>query len=180
MSENKTKIKKAKIKDDLFLEVEFTENLPGHSKNDTRLASTVPVHDDLKICFQKLHKHLAILCDEVGSPKKKDFEDAEFPAFFVRGFSISGNDENEGVTISGYKEGKYGDVNLNTPFTKWNESEYSFVNELSLDIEAALHEVDQYLFHGKRAPEKQMEIGFPEGDEFVEDNSASTPDPQLN
>ena len=26
------KIKKAKIKDDLFLEVEFTEDLPGHSK----------------------------------------------------------------------------------------------------------------------------------------------------
>lgn len=159
MSESiKRKIKKAKIKDDLFLEVEFTENLPGHSKNDTKLTSTVPVHEDLKSSFEKLHKHLAILCDEVGAPKKGQFETATFPDFFVRGFSVSGSDENEGVTISGYKEGKFGPVNLNTPFTKWEDSEYPFTSELGADIEAALHEVDQYLFHGKRAPEKQLDM----------------------
>jgi len=34
------KIKKAKIKDDLFLEVEYTEELEGHSKKDTKLSCT--------------------------------------------------------------------------------------------------------------------------------------------
>lgn len=163
MSETvKRKIKKAKIKDELFLEVEFTENLPGHSKNDTKLTSTVPVHEDLKASFDKLHKHLAILCDEVGTPKKAAFAEAEFPDFGVRGFAISGNDENEGVTLTGSKEGKYGTINLNTPFTKWEDTEYPFTQELSIDVEKALYEVEQYLFHGKRAPEQQLDM-FAEG-----------------
>jgi len=159
------KIKKAKIKDELFLEVEFNEDLPGHCKKDTKLTSTIPVHQDLKDAFRKLHVHLAILCDEVTAPKKKDFDTAEFSDFDVRGFSISGNDDSEGVTLSGYKEGKYGIVNLNSPFTKWESSEYPFTSELSENIEKALYEVDQYLFNGKRAPEKQLEMDFAGGGE---------------
>ena len=160
------KIKKAKIKDDLFLEVEYVEDLPGHSKKDTKLSCTIPVHDDLKTSFQKLHKHLAILCDEVAAPKKNAFELAEFPEFYVRGFSISGSEETEGVTINGFKEGKYGDVNLNTPFTKYNDSEYPFLDSLGSDIERALYEVEQYLFHGKGAPEKKLNLF--EGEEDLE------------
>lgn len=157
---NDVRIKKAKIKDDLFLEVEFTEELPGHSKKETSLSCTIPVHDDLKIRFAKLHTHLAILCDEVKSPKKGDFDSATFPEFIVRGFSISGTDENSGVTISGYKEGKYGNVNLNSPRTKYEDSDYPFVSQLGEDVQAALYEVEQYLFHGKRAPEKQLTMEF--------------------
>jgi len=153
-------IKKAKIKDDLFLEGEYNEDLPGHSKKNTKFSCTVPVHDDLKTAFQKLHIHLAILCDEVTAPKKKDFNQADFEAFTARGFSIGGSDDNEGVTISGAKEGKYGLVNLNTPFTKYAESEYPFINELGLDMQTAIYEVDQYLFNDKRAPEKQLEMDF--------------------
>ena len=160
---NNVKIKKAKIKDDLFLEVEFTEELPGHSKKDTKMSCTVPVHDDLKASFSKLDRHLAILCDETKAPKKTEFEVCEFPSFTVRGFSVSGNDENEGVTISGAKEGKYGSVNLNTPFTKYDESDYPFISELGEHIQAAVYEVEQYLFEGKRAPEKQMSMDFGDG-----------------
>lgn len=162
----KGKIKKAKIKDDLFLEVEYVEELPGHSKKDTKLSCTVPVHDDLKLSFQKLHKHMAILCDEVAAPKKNQFEVAEFQEFHVRGFAISGTEENEGVTISGWKEGKYGDVNLNTPFTKYEDSEYPFVSDLGADMQRALYEVEQYLFNGKRAPEKQLDMFAGQDDEF--------------
>lgn len=154
------KIKKAKIKDDLFLDVEFTEELPGHSKKDTKLSCTVPVHDDLKDAFKKLHVHLALLCDETKVKKGEDVSTIEIAGFDVRGFSISGNDENEGVTISGYKEGKYGIVNLNTPFTKWEGSDYPFPSELAEHVQAAVYEVEQYLFEGKRAPEKQLEMDF--------------------
>lgn len=152
-------IKKAKVKDDLFLEGEYTEQLPGHSKKDSKFNCTVPVHDDLKFAFNKLHKHLAILCDEVTTPKKAQFETSEFPDFHVRSFTVSGSEENEGVTVSGYKEGKYGDVNLNTPFTKY-DSDYPFADQLAEDIQSCIYEVEQYLFHEKRAPEKQLEMDF--------------------
>lgn len=157
---NSVRIKKAKIKDDLFLDVEYTEELPGHSKKDTKLSCTVPVHEDLKSKFARLHVHLAILCDEVKSPKKGDLELISYPEFTVRGFSISGTEENEGVTINGYKEGKFGNVNLNTPLTKYDDSEYPFISDLAEDIQACVYEVEQYLFHGKRAPEQQLEMVF--------------------
>jgi hypothetical protein len=166
------KIRKAKIKDELFLEVEYTEDLPGHSKKDTKLSCTIPIHQDLKDSFNKLHVHLAILCDEVKEPKKKDLAATVFETFDVRGFSIGGSDENEGVTISGFKDGKYGIVNLNTPFTKYEDSEYPFVSDLASDIESCLYEVEEYLFNGKRAPEKQLELGFDEETESVTINEA--------
>ena len=159
---NDVKIKKAKIKDDLFLEVEFTEDLPGHSKKETKLTCTVPVHDDLKESFNKLDKHLAILCDEIKFKGKNfdQFDHDDLVLFSVKGFSIGGNDENEGVTISGMKEGKYGIVNLNTPFTKYEGTEYPHTSQLGADIQTCLYEVNEYLFNGKRAPEKQLAIDF--------------------
>lgn len=159
MNDN-VKIKKASIKDDLFLTGEYEEQLPGHSKKDTKFTCTVPVHEDLKNAFLKLHKHLAVLCDEVKTPKKGDFETVEFEGFFARGFSIGGNDENEGVTISGSKDGKFGNVNLNSPFTKYEGSDYPFVSELGSDIGNCIYEVEEYLFNEKRAPEKQLEMEF--------------------
>jgi hypothetical protein len=161
MNEN-VKIKKASIKDDLFLTVEYTEELPGHSKKDAKMTCTIPVHDDLKEAFTKLHKHLAILCHEVKAPKRGEFETTEYEDFFARGFSIGGNDESEGVTISGSKDGKYGNVNLNSPFTKYESKDYPFISELGADIGACIYEVEEYLFNEKRAPEKQMEMDFGE------------------
>ena len=155
------KIKKAKIKDDLFLEVEFTEDLQGHNKKDTKLSCTVPVHQDLKDAFQKLNKHLAIVCDEVPVPKNKTALEAfDNVSFTAKGFSIGGNDENEGCTISGMKEGAFGTVNLNTPFQKWEVTDYKYISEMAADIQACVYEVEQYLFEGKRAPEQQLEMDF--------------------
>ena len=84
----------------------------------------------------------------------------------MRGFSIAGSEENEGVTISGSKDGKYGTVNLNTPFTKYSSDEYPFVSELAEDIQKCHYEVEQYLFEGKRAPEKQMSMDFGDDDDI--------------
>lgn len=154
------KIKKAKIKDELFLEVEYVEQLPGHSKKDTKLNSTVPVHDDLKTAFQWLHKHLAILCDQVPVPNKKAFQQANYDEYIVRGFAIGGKEEDEGVTITGSKTGRFGWITLNTPFVRFQDDDYAYIKDLKTDIEAAKHEVDQYLFHEKRAPEQQLELAL--------------------
>ena len=164
----KAKIKKAKIKDDLFLEGEYSEELPGHSKKDSKFSCTVPVHDDLKHAFGRLHVHLALLCDEVKVSKKDDIQLITYDDFGVRGFTVGGNDENKGVTISGYKEGRFGTVNLNTPFTKWESAEYPFISELAQDVQAAVYEVEQYLFEAKRAPERQLEMDFGEEEDSEE------------
>ena len=166
---NTVKIKKAKIKDLLFLDVEFTEDMPGFSKKDTKLTCTVPIHADLIKSFENLNRHLAYLCDEIKAPKLKDFETAETPTFTARGFSIGGSDENEGVTISGSKDGLFGLVNLNTPFTKFEGVEYPFTSHLMADIEAAIYEVEQYLFFGKKAPDAQLSL-------FTEEAAASYED----
>ncbi len=157
-------IKKAKIKDDLFLETEYAQALPGFVKKDIKLTCTIPVHDDLKESFQKLHTHLAVLCGDREVKKKEDIEEKEFPGFHVRGFTIGGSGEDEGVTISGYKEGPYGIVNLNTPFAKFENMDYPHSSELGLAVQSAIYEVEQYLFNGKRAPEKQIEMEFGEAD----------------
>jgi hypothetical protein len=162
MEENIISIKKAKIVDEQFLDVEFTERLPNHADKKVKLSCTVPVHDDLKLAFATLHKHLAILCDEVEVGKKEKFANLDFPSFGARSFSIGGNDDSEGVTISGYKVGKYGMVNLNTPFVKYGNDEYPFTSELGENIQACLYEVSEYLFNGKKAPDLQIEIAFPE------------------
>lgn len=170
------KIKKAKIKDLLFLEVEFSEELPGHSRKDTVLKCTIPVHEDLQNSFSILHKHLAILCDDIPC-RAKAIDSWEFDNvsdYTVRGFSIGGSDENEGVTISGSKEAKHGLVNLNSPFQKWEGSEYKYIDDLSEHIERCIYEVEQYLFHGKRAPEKQTSLEFPDESSSEESNTTST------
>lgn len=156
------KIKKAKIISGLFLDVEWTEELPGHSKNEVGLKCTVPIHEDLKGRFQLLHKHLAVLCDFYKAPKPVNFADTEYTEFVIKGFTIAGIDESLAVTISGTMDGKYGSVNLNTPLTKYGTSEYPFTSELATDIEGCIYEVEQYLFHGKRAPEKQLDLPFDE------------------
>jgi hypothetical protein len=186
---SEVKIKKAKLVSDLFLYVEYEEkDKDGKLKSKTE-DSEIPVHDDLKNAIQKLHKHLALLCEEVsikGRPKTieefdsealylkvdksvDDISDEEPEArqskFTAKSFSIGGNGENEGVTISGMKKLKTGKVvNLNTPFTKWSDTEYPFIDDLSADIETCYYEVEQYLFHNKRAPEQQLSL-FPETEE---------------
>lgn len=62
-------------------------------------------------------------------------------------------------------EGTYGIVNLNSPLIKWDDADYPFVSELAEDVQAAVYEVEQYLFEGKRAPERQLEMDFGDGEE---------------
>lgn len=159
---SEVKIKKAKIKDDLFLEVEYSEDLPGHSKKDTKLTCTIPVHDDMKAAFAKLDKHLALLCDDLPCKSKniEKWDDPTLGAYSVRGFSIGGSGDSEGCTISGSKEAVHGFVNLNTPHQQWEGSEYKFITDMAADIQSCVYEVEQYLFEGKRAPEKQLEMTF--------------------
>ena len=155
------RIKKAKIKDGLFLEAEYTIRLEGHAKNDQKLNSTVPIHEDLKNAFQLLTPHLALLCD-VGFklPRGKSLEDLEaedYEKFDAKGFVLAGADL-ESFMLIGSLEGKYGTTHLNSPLQKWELTEYPHHSDLHELIERCTYEVKEYIFNGKRAPDKQLEL----------------------
>lgn len=172
---NSIKIKKAKIKSDLFLSVEFTESLEGHKSKETKLTCDVPIHQDMKDAFAMLNKHLALLCDEI-SYKGKDlsnFNEENAAKFKVQGFTLVDSGEYDGIMLSGSKEGKYGSINLNTPIQNYGNSAYEYMDDLSISSDACVYEVEQYLFNGKRAPDVQGELEFNQDDDFTAEVTVS-------
>ena len=146
-------IRKAKITDKLFLHAAWDQEMPGHANKSFDLDSTVPVHQDLKDAFSKLNIHLGMMSDYIPWPKNaQDLAAIEAPTdFYCRSFSIGGSGEAEGVTLSGSKDGYLGNININTPFQRFVNTEYRFMGELSAIIQECITEVEQYIFHGKKA-----------------------------
>lgn len=184
-------IKKAKIKDSLFLEVEYSEQQED-GVNSVKKDCTAPVHDDLKLAFKKLNIHLALLCHQVNTATGKGainilkaFEEEvthqldpeqEYTftaagweivkAHYCSGFTIGGSGDNEGVVLVGKRELSNGKtLNLVSPFHKWEEDAYpyAYISELGQIIEECKHEVHAYLFEGKHQPDAQLSLF--EGDE---------------
>ncbi len=177
-------IKKAKIKNNLFLEVEYSEKQKDGT-NTVKKDCTAPVHDDLKLAFKKLVPHLAVVCGQthIASGKSATSVAIAFPeeelkwqldpdenfAFtlggwelvskhFIVGFSIGGSGDSEGVTLTGYRELKNEKVlNLVSPFTKWDD-DYELASELGEVIEECKSEVKKYLFEGKHQPDVQGDL----------------------
>lgn len=144
-SGNKIQFKKAKIKDGLFLEVEYSETITDGT-NTVKKDCTAPVHNDLINAFEKLNEHLQRLCGQ----------DDEC---ICKGFTIGGSGDHEGIVLIGSREVDFGVLNLVTPFIKWDSS-YSEITELSEAIEACKHESLLYLFEGKHRPDVQQELPF--------------------
>lgn len=147
-------IKKAKIKDGMFLEVEYTEKIDG-GEEDASVKRDIPVHDDLITAFSKLTNHLGRIAEQYNS-------DGEIDSLCMncKGFVISGIGDNEGVSLLGGRDldsEKY--LTFTSPFTKWTEG-YEYISELGVDIEECKGEVLLYLFEKKRKPEAQMSMEF--------------------
>lgn len=153
---SKIQLKKAKIKDSLFLEVEYSESI-ADGTNTVKKDCTAPVHDDLKNAFSKLDDHLCGLCYQYNSISELDIENTK-----AKGFTIGGSGDNEGVVLIGSRDLDDGSVlNLVSPFKKW-DSDYEEISELSEAIETCKHEVKLYLFEAKHKPEAQQELPFGE------------------
>lgn len=157
------KIKKVKLlKEGEKLELEYQETGEMDATND-KICLT-PVHKDLKDAVSGLAVHLAILTDYIPEKKAKDTEEIE--KFVCTGYSIGGKEDQEGVTITGYRKTKRGGtVTLNTPFLRFeqsDESQYMLIGDIESKIETIEGEVRQYLFEGKRAPEQQTAMAFPD------------------
>lgn len=173
-------IKKASIKSGMFLSYSY-DLTEKDVTNNINTSSDAPVHDDLKIAFRNLIPLFCHICEEISNDElvkdalvnpeihlqvDEDNEEGKYPflKYNVTGFTIGGKDENEGVTITGYKLlDSGGIVNFNTPFRKF-ESDYVFASYLSSGIEVAKKEVFAYM-QGKQAP-RQEQFGLFDGDEI--------------
>jgi hypothetical protein len=141
--------------------------------NKYHIMSSKDVHPDLRKLFSKLNPIVARVFN-MDSFVSEVVESAEFNAtdeqkdlakyyaetcvdrISVRGISISGKDENQGVTIAGvYETDELIKTSICTPKINYATEVFGFESELEdivFDIE---DEVYQYLFEGKKA---QLEL----------------------
>lgn len=130
-----------------------------------------PIHKDLKIAFEKLCIHFALMVGFVDFKSVKDIENPKvelFEDFKVTQYSIGGTDEH-GVTLTGYKTlGNGKAFNYNTPFYLFDqaeESRYKFMDSLQKAIHVIESEVYQYLDGSKVGENPQGQLNFEEKNE---------------
>jgi hypothetical protein len=177
------KISRAKITKTTCVEVDYDQTITiqqADSEKPLELSGECPykgrniAHQDLIDAFRLLHPHFAILCDlkEVNNMTLHELENNlnKIDNIGVRSFSIGGSGDNEGVTLSGFKKIGNKMINLNTPFTKFDDENDPYTNMVELQhvINVIIEEVELYL-DGKVAPDAQMSMDF--GDEEEDDQS---------
>lgn len=173
-------VKKAKLKD-RSLEVNLDETITtsggGSVTNEILKKCNTLVHDDLLAAFDRLKIHMVKACDFkkselITKESIENFDLSLLSDYRVKGFSIGGEDDNEGVVLIGSREFASGKVlNIITPFIRYADEvdPYEFAPELADAVNAAVYEVEQYLFEDKYAI-KQLEIDF---EEDREENEAA-------
>jgi len=114
------------------------------------------IHSDLKKAFDRLRIHLAMipgfvspsLVEDIASP-----DPAFFEKFFIHAFSIGGDVDTRGITLSGHwitYRGKA--LNYHTPFELFDtapEARYVFMDDLQAALLDLKREIELYL-GGKR------------------------------
>lgn len=167
MEENvKNEILKVSVKNDRC-EITFKESFTeANYSNEVSKKCSQIVHADLKAAIERLKVHLVAVCEQpesglVDFENIGNFDLTQLENYLVTGYSISGSDESSGVTITGQKLLKSGQVlNLNSPFIKFEDMEaYPFAGELYNDIQGCNWEVSEYLFSEKWGI-KQQEFDF--------------------
>lgn len=147
------------------MEAHWLETHPDGISDEMHKKGAHLVHGDLYDALDRLKPHLALLCDlREADDIQISLENAKESAFnniTVSGFTIAGEGEQEGITITGSKRFGGKVINLNTPFQKWEDEyyPYRFAGELSADIDLCLYEITQYLFEGKHEV-RQLEMEF--------------------
>jgi hypothetical protein len=171
-------IKKAKIIDGAHMELEYTEVEPDGDasvSNEIKGLFRKRVHPDLVAAYDKLKIHLAYLSEIVPVELGEDIEgsdfhmDPKFIKFKVTSFSIGGEGDSLGVTVTGQMKLRGKKIlNLNTPFTKFeaqSSDNYEYLHNLYSHVMTCIDEVQKYI-SGKCHPNTQMEmfVNGPEGE----------------
>lgn len=91
-------------------------------------------HDDMVTKFDKLRPHLALICeyDNADNYTEENLDESDFDKMFVTQVTITGDNENAGVVLTGFRLLADGSkLNLVTPNLKFEHTEYPFAHELS-------------------------------------------------
>lgn len=151
-------ISKAKLKKGIYLEVTYSEQQTDGMVDITQKGSA-EVHQDMRDAFKLLAPHLGQLAEQFG----KDGKITE--NLVCRSFSIRGEDDNEGVTLTGLRSMSNGStITLNAPFLKFSSESYGDQAGLHEALEKVRFEIEEYLFNNKHNPNPQGEL-FPDDDE---------------
>src|SRR5262249_52810606 len=98
--------------------------------------------------------------------------------FTVVGYSIGGKEDDQGITITGYRLTDRGKTfTFNSPFERFeqsDESQYKYMEDLQDVVADIEEEVLQYLKKDKRAPDPQREINFPDQGEASPEEKLQT------
>ena len=168
-------IKKAKLKG-RRLTLDYFRAVEGGS-DTISVKCANQVHPDLLAAMDKLIPHFILLCElpestalaiDLMANQIDEVDISELPKIQVTGFSIGGDDEDEGLTIIGSRlleKGK--SLNINSPFTKYDREDYQYADELSLAIQGIENEIREFL-NGKIS-NKQLDM--------FEDTNANADDP---
>ena len=118
-------------------------------------------HPDFVNAMEVLKPHFAIICDCVKTSDLDKVKPDDLKVLKITGFSLSGQDEAEGVVLKGMKRAKNGQFYaFNSPLIHFQTSdEYKGAGELYADVQTAVEEFKQYL-GGKHGDPLQTEIDF--------------------
>ena len=155
-------VKKVKLRDAMFANVEFDEVHESATDQVTKVCNN-PVHADFKEKMAHLGVHAILICElvDITKLKLKDLDDYHPPLLeyiTIHGVTIK---EGEGVTISFERKLSTGKViNLNTPYTKYYEDNgYKYGDDLQIAIDELVKEVEAYL-EGKFGEGAQLSMEF--------------------
>lgn len=146
-------------------EIKFRETFTDKSHVISNNEFDGPAHKDLINALNGFKPHLALLTEFLQEKQLKD--ESLLEKFHVSGYSIGGKEEEEGITIKGYRTGKRGNTTLNTPFTRFDSEDdkaYILIADLQEKLASLEFEVLKYLIEGKRAPDPQGSLFDEEGE----------------
>ena len=154
----------------LSVHYEVTEIIGNETYvNKYHVESAKDIHPDLRRCFERLRPIMGrifnitsflsmVETDDFKANKTqkevaRNFADEMLKNIEVRGVSLSGQDDNVGVVLTGlFTVSNNQKTAINSPRLKFNTEAFGFVEEIVTDIE---NEVYAFLFKGKKA---QLEL----------------------
>ncbi len=143
------RISKAKLIKGMYLEVSFHDgNAEVHKSYSKTEASP-----KLTKAFQKFNHHLADLCEQHTNDGNTDYDNIA-----ALGYSIKGEGEKEGVTVTGIRTLATGrSITLNSPFIglEISESDYANCKKLVSDLDNCRTEILVFMENNKSSDEIQ-------------------------
>jgi hypothetical protein len=139
------------------------------------------IHQDLRNAIEGLKIHYAMIAGFLPTDTVEDIaapDMAAFEKYHVHGYSIGGDDDKPGITISGHFINYRGKaVNFHTPFELFDcapDSRYMYMDDLQARLRVCEEEVEKYLGGKRGEPHKPKEPKEPvderQGDLFKAGN----------